>query len=282
MSNSAPLEPTLTAHLFAPLGQELVRLLRGLHPSDWRLPTVCPAWTVQDIAAHLLDSACRRVAVGRDGHFPPPPERPPADYPSLLAFLDGLNAEWVKATRRLSPRLLVDLLEWIEPQLAESLAGLDPWAEARFSVAWAGEERSANWFDVARELTERWHHQQQIRLAVGASPLTDPAISRPIFDTFLRALPHRYRQLSAADGASLSVAIVGTETYLYRLEKQTHGWQLLAGSGTPSSTTIRLPEEDAWLLLTHGLGGTEAARRAEISGEAAFAAPFFKTLAVMA
>lgn len=34
-------------------------------------------------------------------------------------------------------------------------------------MSWAGEEQSANWFDTAREFTERWHHQQQIRLAVG-------------------------------------------------------------------------------------------------------------------
>ena len=37
-----------------------------------------------------------------------------------------------------------------------------------FGVAWAGEERSPAWFDVARELTERWHHQAHIRLATGA------------------------------------------------------------------------------------------------------------------
>jgi hypothetical protein len=42
---------------------------------------------------------------------------------------------------------------------------LDPLAPAAFAVSWAGEETSSNWFDTARELTERWHHQQQIRLA---------------------------------------------------------------------------------------------------------------------
>jgi hypothetical protein len=47
------------------------------------------------------------------------------------------------------------------------LKELDPFAEAIFSVGWAGEEKSLNWFHIAREYTEKWHHQQQIRLAVG-------------------------------------------------------------------------------------------------------------------
>jgi len=40
----------------------------------------------------------------------------------------------------------------------------DPYATAPYGVSWAGEEKSANWFDTAREFTERCS-QQQIRLA---------------------------------------------------------------------------------------------------------------------
>ena len=34
---------------------ELLRLLRGLRKEDWGRPTSAPAWTVKDVAAHLLD-----------------------------------------------------------------------------------------------------------------------------------------------------------------------------------------------------------------------------------
>jgi hypothetical protein len=57
--------------------------------------------------------------------------------------------------------------------LAAAVAALPPHAEAPFGVAWAGETRSANWLDTGREYTERWHHQMQIRDAVGAPPLLE-------------------------------------------------------------------------------------------------------------
>ncbi|MGH9360346.1 MAG: maleylpyruvate isomerase family mycothiol-dependent enzyme [Thermoanaerobaculia bacterium] len=275
----APLAPTLVAHLFPPLGRELVALLRALDGAAWRHPTVCAAWTVHDIAAHLLDTACRRLAFGRDGHTPPA-ERID-DYGELLRLLDRLNAEWVAAARRLSPRLLTDLIEWVEPQLADFLAGLDPWAEG-VPVAWAGETRSPSWFDVARELTERWHHQQQIRLAVGAPPLTDPELSEPVFDTFLRALPHRYRDVAAPPGSAVAVAIHGAQTYAYTLRREADSWLLLKGHEPEPAAAVALDEEPAWLLLTKGLPGAVARARAEIAGDAHLAAPFFEVIAVMA
>ncbi|HEX9670065.1 MAG TPA: maleylpyruvate isomerase N-terminal domain-containing protein [Thermoanaerobaculia bacterium] len=276
---AAPLAPTLVAHLFPPLGRELVALLRSLDAAAWQRPTVCPAWSVHDVAAHLLDTACRRLSFGRDGHTPPAGRID--DYGELLRLLDRLNAEWVAAARRLSPRLLTDLLEWVEPQLAERLARLDPWADG-VPVAWAGETRSPSWFDVARELTERWHHQQQIRLAVGAPPLADPETSEAVFDTFLRGLPHRYRDVAAPEGTAIAIAIHGARTYAYTLRRAAGSWQLLKGAEPGPAAAVALDEEPAWLLLTKGMPEPEARARAEIAGDPGLAAPLFGLIAVMA
>jgi len=59
-------------------------------------------------------------------------------------------------------------------------------------VSWAGEEESANWFDTAREFTERWHHQQQIRLAVNKPGIVTREFYFPVLDCFMRALPYAY------------------------------------------------------------------------------------------
>ncbi len=276
-----PLQPTHVADRFAGLGDELIRLLRSLDDEQWTLPTVCSAWTVQDIAAHLLDTACRRLSSSRDRHTPPPPETSIQSYGDLVAFLNDLNAQWVKAARRLSPRLLTDLLELLEPQLAAHLLTLDPWAPA-LPVAWAGETESQAWFDVARELTERWHHQQQIRLAVGAPPLDDPRWSEPVFDAFLRALPYRYREVGAPDGATMAVRIEGRQPYVYTLRRDGPSWTLLRGEALQPTAKITLDEQTAWLLFTKGVRPDAARAKAALEGEPQLTAPYFQVLSVRA
>lgn len=276
-----PVQPLLVADCFAELGDALIGLLRSLREEQWNLPTVCPAWSVKDIVAHLLDTACRRLSFGRDRLAVPQAGKSLAEYRDLLDFLNELNAQWVMAARRLSPRLLTDFLEIVEPQLAAYFLTLDPWSPG-IPVSWAGESESQSWFDVARELTERWHHQQQIRLAAGAPPLDDPRLSRPVLETFLRALPYRYREVEAPAGASLVVRIEGRIPYAYTLRREDAGWNLFAGEFEAPASRIVLPEEPAWLLLTNGMTGEAARERAAIEGDARLAAPFFGVVAVMA
>jgi len=164
---AGPLAPTLAADLFLPLQEELVGVLRGLPAGAWDLPTTSRHWRVREIAAHILDGQLRRISTQRDGHPPPPPAAPIRENADLVRFLGELNASFVEMSRRLSPRLLIELLEWAGPRLAETARAADPYAAAVFAVSWAGEARSAAWFDLARDLTEHWHHQQQIRLAAG-------------------------------------------------------------------------------------------------------------------
>ncbi len=285
MSRTSPLAPAgplLVAGLFPDLGRELVRLLRGLAPEDWLKPTVARLWSVRDVAAHLLDTALRRVSYDRDDQELVRPDRPIGSYGDLVAFLDHLNAAWVEAMRRLSPRLLVDWIEAAEEDLGACFPALDPWARARFSVAWAGESESQSWFDVARELTERWHHQQQIRLAVGAPPLTEPRFSEPILETFLHAVPHRMAAVEAPEGTALAITLRGERDYLYTVRREAPGWKLYRGQEGESEASILLAEEPAWLLFTKGLPGAEARRQAQVEGRAELSDRFFVTLAVMA
>ena len=60
-------------------------------------------------------------------------------------------------------------------------------------VIWAGSDPAPMWLRVAREYTERWHHQQQIREALGRAFLTEPqwfapraGDVRPCASTYLR------------------------------------------------------------------------------------------------
>ena len=198
-----------------------------------------------------------------------------------MAHLDRVNAEWVQAARRLSPQVLVDLLTWSGGRVAALLAELDPDGPALFGVAWAGEESSTHRFDVAREYTERWHHQQQIRDAVGARSLTAPEWLRPVFDTFVRALPHTYRGVESADGTALVLRIEGGAGGVWTLAREGGRWRLWSGAAAQPAAEAALDQDTAWRLFTKGLDPEVAARRMRVTGDAALGAHVARMLCVM-
>lgn len=139
-----PMPPILVAVLFPEVTRRLVELLRSLSAEEWLLPTVSSRRTVKDIASHLLDGSLRRLSMQRDGYRPDDGRSGPRAGEPLVDFLNRLNDEWETGTRRLSPLVLADLIEWADAQLAELFRSLDPQGEAIFPVAWAGEGRSEN------------------------------------------------------------------------------------------------------------------------------------------
>jgi len=274
------------AELFPELDALLISLLRGLSDADWARPAV-GSWTVKDVAAHLLDTAIRRLAFDRDRLPPVPPDGPIEGYGDLVAFLNDLNHVWVRAMKRVSPRLLTDFLEKTGKELSEHMANLDPSGPALFSVAWAGEETSENWFDVAREYTERWHHQQQIRDAVGAPGLTSRRLMHPVLDAFLRALPHAYRSVEAEEGTAVAVEIAGEaggEWALVReaLVHEGNRWRLYEGVPEAPRARVRMDQDTAWRRMTKGITREQAAERSEVRGDRRLGEPVFGMLSVMA
>ena len=269
------------APLFPPLHTELMSVLRGLEPVDWNRPTACALWSVKDIVAHLLDSCLRRLSFGRD-RLDPTPGRPIASYADLVAYLNHLNAEWIAATRRLSPGVLMDVMDLAEPQLHAYLQSLDPHAPATFGVAWAGEETSLNWFDIAREYTERWLHQQQIREAVKAPGLVGREWLYPVLDVFMRAFPFSFRQVEANPGTSLQIEIVGEAGGVWTLARGNASWALLYGTGPAPATQVIMEQDTAWKLFSKGLSQEEATRRVRMEGDMRLGQQVLRTLAVMA
>lgn len=242
-----------TLPLFAELDRLLLELLRSLTPADWQRPTLARQWTVQDVAAHLLDGNLRTLSMLRDGHFGAAPED--TSYGGIVAYLNRLNADWVRAARRLSPAVLIDLLAQSGAEYMAYLHTLDPWVPAAFAVAWAGQSASPNWFHVARDYTEKWHHQQQIREAVGQPALLlEARLFRPFIETMLRGLPHTYRTVEAAAGTVVQVRIETESGGVRQLVKAAKGWQLRpAVPQVLPAAEVALPPNVAWRLFTKGM-----------------------------
>ena len=276
-----PMQPVFLLDRFVRLHTELMSLLRGLSPGDWSRPTACALWSVKDIVAHLLDSSIRRLSFGRDG-LPSTPDLPISSYAHLVRYLNRLNAEWVTAGRRLSPQLLIDLLDFAAGQVHAFFRSLDPHTPALFPVAWAGEDVSPNWFDIGREYTERWLHQQQIREAVGAPGLTGREWLHPTLDVFIRALPFTYRQVVASTGRSVRFEILGDAGGVWTLVRGATGWQLFNGSGNHPDAMVSLDQETAWKLFSKGLDQDAARKRVRIEGDRLLGEPVLGSLAIMA
>jgi hypothetical protein len=231
--------------------------------------------------AHLLDTCLRRLSFGRD-RLDATPSRPIAGYRDLVAYLNDLNAQWISATRRLSPAVLMDLMDLAGPQLHRYFGSLDPEATARFGVAWAGEAESPTWFDIGREYTERWLHQQQIREAVGAAGLTGRRWLNPALDIFMRALPFSYQAVEAPPRTTVVIEIQGDAGGVWTLAREAAGWTLMAGDDPGAGARVSLDQETAWKLFSKGLSPEQASRRIIIAGDARLGRPVLGTLAVMA
>jgi uncharacterized protein (TIGR03083 family) len=257
------LKPVLTAYLFPVLDIKLIELLRQLSEEDWARSAL-PRWTVKDVAAHLLDSNVRRLSMGRDGYWG---EQFAGKDNEFVAFLNGLNADWVKACRRLSPKTLVELLRVTGQELSEYVSSLDPNGQAVFGVSWAGEAVSLNWFDIAREYTEKWHHQQQIRDAVDKPGIMTGELYTPVIATFMRCLPFAYRGTSAKPGTAIQFRVTGECGGEWILVRNEASWELRDGVAEHSAADVAIPGELTWKLFTKGLPRHIAERTIRIGGD---------------
>lgn len=260
-----PKPPVAVLDLIPEERQHLLVLLSRLSPSQWLAATVCTGWTVKDLVAHLLGDDLNRLSAGRDGHGAAAFSAPPS-WGDLVDLLNRHNEEWVDALRRLSPRVLVELLYWSGERVLAHFRSLDPLATGT-PVSWAGPDPAPHWLDIAREYTERWTHQAQVRDAVGAPGLQDRWLFHPVLDTFVRALPHTYREVAAADGTHIRLVVTGQAGGAWSLVRRDGRWGLFAGVEARPESVVTMDQDLAWRLFTKGVDAAGARDRTIVEGD---------------
>ena len=281
---SNPLEPVLTTHLFPEERRALLALLSSLSGVEWRAPTVCPGWSVKDIAAHLLADDIGRLSRGRDG-YPgadfAPPTSPDHFEAELLENINRQNELWVAAARRLSPHVIVDLLRWSGEQTQAYFDSLNPFVVGE-PVSWAGPEPAPVWLDIAREYTERWLHQQQIRDAVGKPGLTDRETFAPVLETFVRALPHTFRHVDAPETTHVRLTVTGDAHGEWSLVRHDSRWALFSATEAPPNAAVTMDADTAWRLFTKGISKAAALDRVAITGDRLLGEKILETVSIIA
>lgn len=281
--NSLP--PIFTSRLFAPLEAKLIELLRGLAPEDWEKQTLAPRWKVKDVAAHLLDTQVRKVAAARHGYKPENSKK--LSPQKLVSLINTLNAEGVHRYRQLPADELISRMKVASQESAEYHSALDPFGTAMFPVSWAGGDESTNWFDTAREFTERWHHQQQIRVAVEKpGTLERPGIMTrefyfPVLDCFMRGLPYTYRNVAAKPGSLAQFTIGGVCGGDWYLLRDNGGWRLIASPAGNRISETSIPQEIAWRIFTKGIAHEEAATQVRVIGDESIGLHILKMVSIV-
>jgi hypothetical protein len=228
----------------------------------------------------LLDTGLRGVSIGRDRYVAESPTiNSSAD---LAAFINRLNQEGVSVYRRLSPAVLIALMEVATKFLAEYHTSRDPYAMAPYGVSWAGEEKSANWFDTAREFTERWHHQQQIRLAVSKPGIMTRELYHPVLDCFLRALPFRYQNVLAKPETLVKINVSGECGGSWYLNRSEDAWQLTGEPLGDAISEVIIPQEIAWRIFTKGIDPESARAQVKITGDTTMSLPVLGMVSIVA
>lgn len=265
--------------LFPLEDERLLALLRPLSPDDWRRPTPCPGWDVHGLALHLVGGALGVISWLRDGHRGSAPP-PGVDEQGFIAWIDELQAAWVDAARRISPRLLVELLAWSTAPFDEALAAPDPTAVTA-GVSWASDGLVPVWLDHARELTEKWIHRQQLLQALDRPSDLRADLATPVLDALRWAWPYRLGAHLLPPGATVTIEIVDTDLARpWHVASDGAAWSFVDTAPNDPIASMSLTAEQAWRLLTNNLDVT-AHGAPTTSGDPAIVATLLHTRAII-
>lgn len=272
--------PIDVVHLLPVLDKKLLDLLQSLTPDEWRQQTIAKLWTVKDVVAHLLDGNIRILSILRDNYFG---EAPSSNAPrDLVDFLNRLNADWVKAMKRTSPQVLIFLLEITGRLFCGYLKTLNPAGKSVLAVDWAGEAESRNWMEIAREYTEKWLHQQQIRNAVDKPGLMTRELYYPFIDIFMLALPYTYRAIQAKSGATVKITVTTDIGGSWLLTRHDTEWWLTKEHTETAMAEIIMDPDTSWKLFSKSLRPGQVMDKIIILGDQTLGATALEMVAVMA
>ena len=165
-----------------------------------------------------------------------------------------------------SYKLCLDLVSWLGPRTELHLRMLPP-NRPGWVVSWAmaGEPAPA-WLDVARELVERWVHQQQIRLATNRPTLTDPHLARLVLDTMMRALPATFQGIDAPAGTEVHVVAGEPIDRHWAVASTGTGWSMVKRGRHPAAVVHADPDL-LWRRAVRMTGRADALSMSRLEGD---------------
>jgi hypothetical protein len=173
--------------------------------------------------------------------------------------------------------VLVELLHTTSTALASfwRSVDLDEMGEA---VSWVGSERAPVWLDCARDFSEDWIHQAQVREAIARPQLDQPGIRMLLIDTLLRAIPVTLdRNASAGRELRIDVLDLG-RSWSWRHGPE--GWQWMDSATSPDAV-VGIVSERLWHVAVRMIEPEDAEQRASICGDVSLARSALQLLSII-
>ena len=174
----------------------------GLDEVEWKRPTECPGWTVQDNLVHL--TALERFILGD----PLPTEAVPDGLPHVKNDVGKANERWIESRRSWTGADALEEFRAATAARVEQLRGLDT---AGFDAeSWTpmgpGTVRSLLPFRIF----DSWVHGQDMRRAVDRPGDLDSAAAEQALTMMIEVLPYIVgKKVGAPDGCTVVLVLTG-------------------------------------------------------------------------
>lgn len=208
--------------------RSLIDLCAGLSAEEWKRPTGCPGWSVQDNVSHLIDYEAR--ALGR----PAPPGEAVA-RPHTKNGLGESNEVGVEHRRGRSGDEMLDELRDITAARSAQLRRLTAEDLLREVMTPAGPGTVADMLRL--RVMDTWSHEQDIRRALARPGHDQGPVAQEAVTHFARFLPIVVGKRAAASNGTVAVFEIGN---VHRIAIEVLDGRAHALDGDPGSWTVRL------------------------------------------
>ena len=240
----------------------LSRLGNTLTEVDWKAPTECPGWSVQDNLVHI--TSIESVLLGR-----PAPDVAAPDSQHVKNDVGRANEVWVEASRHRPGAAVLDEFRSVtaERLVALRAPGMDFGGAAATPVG-PGAVRDLLPFRIF----DSWVHEQDMRRAVGKPGGWEGGAARVALDRVGSVMPMIVgKRVKPADGTVVVFDVVGPAARI--LVIGTEGGRAGVLDDAPGEPTVRIRlSGETFLRLSSGRGDVDVllgSGAIEISGDAA-------------
>jgi len=223
----------------------------SLDESQWKTPTECPGWTVQDNLVHI--TALERFILGD----PLPTEDVPDDLPHVKNDAGRANERWIESRRSWSGADALGEFRAVTSERIEQLRALDDDGFTARSWTPMGEGTVADLLGF--RIFDSWVHEQDMRNAVDCPGDLDSAAAEHSVDMMLGVLPYTVgKKVGAPDGSTVVLVLTGPFDRTAAVVTTDGRARPLDSVPDAPTVTVRLPA-DAYARLACGRTEPEAA-----------------------